>query len=67
LQFGTRLRGSDRSILDLCATAPALEESAETYGFAPRARLKHIELPMALPTMLAGIKTASVIESSAAG
>lgn len=39
----------------------ALAESAEALGLPARARLRRIELPLALPTILAGIKTAAVI------
>lgn len=44
----------------------ALRESAEVLGLPPAARLRRIELPLALPTMLAGIKTAAVINVGAA-
>ena len=40
---------------------PLLREVAEGMGLSPRERLLHIEIPLALPTMLAGIKTAAVI------
>ncbi len=39
----------------------ALLESAEVLGLPPAARLRRIELPLALPTILAGVKTAAVI------
>ncbi|MCG8506884.1 MAG: ABC transporter permease subunit [Sphingomonadales bacterium] len=43
-------------------TIPAtILESAEALGLSARARLRLIELPLALPTLLAGIKTAAVI------
>lgn len=38
-----------------------LIESAEALGLPPRARLMRIELPLALPSILAGIQTAAVI------
>jgi osmoprotectant transport system permease protein len=38
-----------------------LRESAEALGLPPRARLWHVELPLALPSILAGIQTAAVI------
>lgn len=38
-----------------------LRESALALGLPPRARLRLIELPLALPTVLAGIRTAAVI------
>lgn len=40
---------------------PDLIESATVLGLPPRARLWKIELPLAAPTILAGIKTAAVI------
>ncbi len=41
--------------------APELKESAEALGLPFRVRLWRIELPLASPTILAGIKTAAVI------
>jgi len=38
-----------------------IRESAEVLGLSPLARLKLIELPIAMPTILAGIKTSAVI------
>jgi osmoprotectant transport system permease protein len=40
---------------------PSLRESAEAMGLPPRTRLFQIELPMASRAILAGIKTAAVI------
>jgi osmoprotectant transport system permease protein len=40
---------------------PSLRESAEALGLTPFARLRLIELPMAARSILAGIKTAAVI------
>ena len=40
---------------------PSLRESAEALGLPPGARLLRIELPMASRAILAGIKTAAVI------
>jgi osmoprotectant transport system permease protein len=45
----------------LRAIPPNLRESAEALGLAPGARLRLVELPMALPTILAGVKTSAVI------
>ncbi|NNL66695.1 MAG: ABC transporter permease subunit, partial [Myxococcales bacterium] len=42
-------------------TPPSLRESAAALGLEPRARLRLIELPMASRTILAGVKTAAVI------
>jgi osmoprotectant transport system permease protein len=39
----------------------AMRESAEVLGLDPRARLRLVELPLALPSILSGIKTAAVI------
>ena len=38
-----------------------LRESAEALGLPPAARLRRIELPMASPSILAGVKTSAVI------
>jgi osmoprotectant transport system permease protein len=38
-----------------------LRESAEALGLSARARLWHVELPLASPSILAGIKTSAVI------
>jgi osmoprotectant transport system permease protein len=38
-----------------------LRESAEALGLPPTARLRLVELPLASPTILAGIRTAAVI------
>jgi len=43
-----------------------LIESAEALGLPARARLWRIELPLALPTLLAGVKIAAVINVGAA-
>jgi osmoprotectant transport system permease protein len=43
-----------------------LQESARALGLSSWARLWRIELPLALPTLLAGIKTAAVINVGAA-
>lgn len=45
----------------LSGIMPDLRESALAMGLSARSRLFKIELPLALPTMLAGIKTAAVI------
>jgi osmoprotectant transport system permease protein len=42
-------------------TPPSLRESAAALGLEPHARLRLIELPMASRTILAGVKTAAVI------
>ncbi len=45
----------------LTQIAPALQESAEVLGLDRRAKLFLVELPLAMPSILAGIKTAAVI------
>jgi osmoprotectant transport system permease protein len=39
----------------------AIRESAEVLGLDAKARLKLVELPLALPSILSGVKTAAVI------
>ena len=46
--------------------APSLAESAQALGLSTFARLRLIELPLAAPAILAGIKTAAVINVGAA-
>lgn len=45
----------------LLGIAPALRESAEALGLPAAARLRRVELPLALPSILAGVKTAAVL------
>jgi len=45
----------------LTGIPPALRESAEALGLPPGARLRLVELPLALPAILAGVKTSAVI------
>ncbi len=45
----------------LTQISPPLRESAEVLGLPPAAKLKLIELPLAMGTILAGIKTSAVI------
>jgi len=45
----------------LLGIAPGLRESAIVLGLSPSARLLKVELPLASPSILAGIKTAAVI------
>ena len=45
----------------LVGIAPELIESAAALGLPPRVRLRRIELPLAMRSILAGIKTAAVI------
>lgn len=45
----------------LTGIAPALLDSADALGLSRWARLRRIELPLALPTIMAGVRTAAVI------
>ncbi|MEM8827216.1 MAG: ABC transporter permease, partial [Pseudomonadota bacterium] len=45
----------------LTGIAPALLDSADALGLSRTARLRRIELPLAAPTIMAGVKTAAVI------
>lgn len=45
----------------LVGIAPDLRESAAALGLPPRVRLGRVELPLALRSILAGVKTAAVI------
>jgi len=47
--------------IGLVSIPPGLRESAIVLGLSPMARLLRIELPMAAPSILAGIKTTAVI------
>ena len=40
---------------------PEIRDSAEALGLSPFSKLRRIELPIAMPTILAGIKTSAVI------
>jgi len=46
----------------LVGIAPELRESAEALGLPPGAALRRVELPLASPSILSGIKTAAVID-----
>jgi osmoprotectant transport system permease protein len=45
----------------LTTIAPALAESAEVIGLTPRAQLLRVRLPLASPSIMAGIKTSAII------
>jgi osmoprotectant transport system permease protein len=49
------------TVAGLDGIPPALQESAAALGLTPWARLFHVELPLASPTILAGIRTSAVI------
>jgi osmoprotectant transport system permease protein len=40
---------------------PTIQESAEALGLTPWQRLRHVELPLAGPAIMSGVKTAAVI------
>jgi osmoprotectant transport system permease protein len=46
--------------------APPLIESAIALGLPSRARLRRVELPLAMPTIIAGVKTAAVMNVATA-
>jgi osmoprotectant transport system permease protein len=54
------------TVAGLDAITPALRESAIALGLGPFTRLFHIELPLASRTILAGIRTSTVISVGAA-
>ncbi|HKX77025.1 MAG TPA: glycine betaine ABC transporter substrate-binding protein [Novosphingobium sp.] len=45
----------------LTGISPALIDSADALGLSRMARLRRIEFPLALPTIMAGVRTAAVI------
>ena len=45
----------------LTGISPALIDSARALGLSRAARLRRIEIPLALPTIMAGVRTAAVI------
>jgi osmoprotectant transport system permease protein len=45
----------------LVSIPPSIEESAEALDLSPRDRLLRVELPLASPSIMAGVKTAVVI------
>jgi len=45
----------------LSSIAPSLTESAHALGLSASARLRRVELPLAAPTILAGIRTSAII------
>ena len=49
------------TVVGLRGIAPNLLEAAEGLGLPPRARLWRVELPLASPSILAGVRTAAVI------
>jgi osmoprotectant transport system permease protein len=49
------------TVAGLESVSPSLRESAVVLGLTARERLLHVELPLASPTILAGIQTSAVI------
>jgi osmoprotectant transport system permease protein len=45
----------------LQGVAPGLAQAALSLGLTPRQTLREVQLPLALPTLMAGVKTAAVI------
>lgn len=45
----------------LSAIPPELRETAQALGLTTSERLRHVELPLASPTILAGVKTSAVV------
>lgn len=48
------------TVTGLAGIDPAVLEAAEGVGMTPRQRLRMVELPLALPVILAGLRTATV-------
>jgi osmoprotectant transport system permease protein len=48
------------TVTGLAAIDPAVREAADGVGMTPRQRLLMVELPLALPVILAGVRTAAV-------
>jgi len=52
--------------IGLRSISPEIRESAAALGLEPRSRLRKVLLPLAMPTVLAGIKTSAVINVATA-
>ena len=48
------------TVTGLAQVDPALIEAARGVGMTPFQRLRHVELPLALPVIIAGVRTATV-------
>ncbi len=48
------------TVTGLAGVDPAVVEAARAVGMTPGQRLRHVELPLALPVLVAGIRTAAV-------
>ena len=49
------------TVIGLASVDPALVEAARGVGMTPTQRLRHVELPLAMPVILAGIRTSTVL------
>lgn len=49
------------TIAGLQSIDPSILEAADAMGMTPRQRLRHVELPLALPSIVAGIRVAAVV------
>lgn len=49
------------AVLGIQGVPRAAKEAADAMGFSARQRLRHIELPLAAPVILGGIRTATII------
>lgn len=49
------------TVTGILAVPPGLRQAALALGLTPRQRLRHVDLPLALPMILAGVKTAAVM------
>ena len=48
------------TVTDIAAVDPAVVEAARAVGMTDRQRLRRVELPLALPVIVAGVRTATV-------
>ncbi|MEP6823949.1 MAG: glycine betaine ABC transporter substrate-binding protein [Ramlibacter sp.] len=48
-------------VTGLGEVSQGLREAATALGMTPRQRMRHVELPLALPTVIAGVRTATTI------
>ena len=48
------------TVTGIAGIDPALKEAARGVGMTPRQQLAHVELPLAMPVIIAGVRTATV-------
>jgi osmoprotectant transport system permease protein len=48
------------TVAGLRSVPPDVREAADAMGYTPRARLLHVQLPLAVPLMMAGVRVAAV-------